>query len=133
MQALVKYHLVRHFIWVFTVCKNTCLLVSINKKGLQYTVTLKTSFTLFSVITCDPPAPIAHTEYTPNNVTEHNWNTSIHYSCHDDYHYVSGVSMTTCNETGVFPPVDFNCSGNTTRDINLFLFSNDNHYIEDLT
>ena len=104
-----------------------------NKKRLQYTVTLKTSFTLFSVITCDPPAPIAHTEYTPNNVTEHNWNTSIHYSCHDDYHYVSGVSMTTCNETGVFPPVDFDCSGNTIRYIKqLLLFSNDNRYLIDL-
>lgn len=64
-----------------------------------------------SVITCDPPAPIAHTKYSPNNLTEHDWNTAVEYTCEADYHYVSGVNIATCNETGEFPPVDFDCSG----------------------
>ena len=33
------------------------------------------------------------------------WNTAIVYICDADNHYVSGVKMTTCNET------DFDCSG----------------------
>ena len=65
---------------------------------------------LFSVITCDPPVAIDHTMYTPV-LTEHDWNTDILYTCHSDYHYVSGIDTTTCNETGNFPPVDFDCSG----------------------
>lgn len=64
-----------------------------------------------SVITCDPPAPIDHTFYVPNNLIEHDWNTDIDYSCDPGYHYVSGIKKTTCNESGVFPPVDLDCSG----------------------
>ena len=52
--------------------------------------------------------------YTPNYLTEHDWNTALVYTCDADYHYVSGVNVTTCNETGEFPPVDFDCSGNVS-------------------
>ncbi|XP_060554824.1 uncharacterized protein LOC132715776 [Ruditapes philippinarum] len=62
------------------------------------------------IITCDPPAPIAHTSYVPNGLIEHDWNTSIDYSCDADYHYVSGGNITTCNESGSFPPSDVDCS-----------------------
>ena len=64
-----------------------------------------------SVITCDPPDPIPHTSYLPNNLIEHAWNTPIEYTCDTEYHYVSGGNITTCNESGSFPPSDVNCSG----------------------
>ncbi|XP_053393015.1 uncharacterized protein LOC123564401 isoform X2 [Mercenaria mercenaria] len=63
-----------------------------------------------TIITCDPPDPIAHTFYVPNNLTEHDWNTSINYSCDPGYHYVSGENISTCNESGAFPPSDIDCS-----------------------
>ena len=46
---------------------------------------------------------------TLSNFTEKDWNYTIVYTCDANYHYVSGVNMTTCNETGEFPPVDFDC------------------------
>ena len=51
---------------------------------------------------------------TTSNLTEHDWNTATVYTCNANYHYVSGVNMTTCNETGEFPHVDFDCSGNVS-------------------
>ena len=65
---------------------------------------------IIPVVTCDPPADIAHTEYSPSQV-EYIWQTEIHYDCDPLYHYIGGVNVTTCNESGIFPPVDFDCSG----------------------
>ncbi|XP_053383373.1 uncharacterized protein LOC123564671 [Mercenaria mercenaria] len=62
------------------------------------------------IITCDPPDLIPHTFYVPDGLVEHDWNTDISYSCDPGYHYVSGGNVTTCNESGTFPPLDIDCS-----------------------
>ena len=68
----------------------------------------------FAVVTCDLPTPVDHATVTPNDA-EHDYDTSITYTCDLSYNNTSGDLVRTCQADGQWSGDAPVCTGEYQR------------------